>query len=70
LEYNSEIVNIECLERAKFAYLKNLNLHKNHLNNINFLTNIPFNYLEELNISENNIDELPNLNFSELKISI
>ena len=67
LEYNSEIANIECLERAKFVNLKNLNLHKNNLNNINFLANVPFIHLEELNVSENNLDELPNLNFPELK---
>ena len=63
---NDEIVNLECLERAKFVNLKNLNLSKNNLENINFLTNAPFTHLEELDVSDNNLDDLPNLNFPEL----
>ena len=67
LVYNSKIDNLECLERAKFVNLKNLNLRSNHLKDINFLTNAPFTHLEDLNVSDNNIDDLPNLNFPELK---
>ena len=67
LEMNAEIGNIEYLERAKFVDLKTLNLHRSRLRNINFLTNAPFTHLEELNVSENNLDELPDLNFPELK---
>ncbi len=63
----SEVENIECLERAKFVNLHSLTLYNIHIKDINFLTNSPFTHLEELDVSNNNLDELPDLNFPELK---